>query len=1282
MIDLKYGINSDEIKKKLLDIQKSAKSATSKMIRDFDGVDGAVARLAAAFRSLGLSTRAATIAAQAFMSALTMGAAVAITAAISWVMKLIDKYQAAKSAAVEFANAQKAAIEEYAKTVASKITGTLTKFESLRQEYNALGDNLNAKKRFIDENAKAFKDLGVNVTTVTDADNLFINNAEAFVKSIEARARAAAAMDLAAEDYKAAIMKMIEAENISVGFRNNKIISSGLTYEQQQELPNIYKNAASRYRVANRYLDSKTLNEGAAAAGQKAVEDYVESIKKGITDGAQKALNEGTRKIQTSTKITDSSKNLLKSAGIKEYDNTKTKQQDDKNAEREAKKQAEVAKRLADEIRSVDLSLEQSRINIMKDGTEKRIAQINLNTQKELKALEERRSKLKELDKQDTTSERYNAGQAMLSAFNGNVDLLARPLIDAAELVKKGWEDAGEGIATVFSSQYGIADAEGNIHEILVTPILPNGEVLSPEEFESYIYDTLENSTDILKADTKGIVIGIDVTEDGSAGEYLHQIQEQYYEPYIKLEEERQNVLAKGSQQIEDIRDRETQAEIQALNEYLAKYGDYQEKRLAISELYAEKIAKAETEGEKLSLEQDMKKALAEFDSNQFKQLIDWESVFGDLSKQATSSLQVNLNRIREYFEANKDSMSVQDIKEYQEAIANMEDEIASRNPFAAMHKSITDIGNAKTELVDALASWKAAQDELEESQRMYNEAIQERNDILAQIESGKLAEDSEELVAANDKLQQSEANVAKAREKNIVAEQRVVKARNGLTNSYTKFSAALKGTGAVITDIGGKAKNLASVFSDDVAAGMDKAIGFIDEVMNATADVIDEIGKVGKSVAGGVEKAVEAAAAGSTAAATAGATSIGMIEKASVILTVISAALQIATAIANLFNDDESKQAEIERLQERIDQLQWELDNADTVRLQEKVGDAVEKLRNIYAQTTQEVLRLRLSTQQYATTWGRYIGSLIYQNEIARKSIEKIADAYGNVAYTADKALGEDKYANSRKQLENLAEQQLLIQKQIEEENSKKDTDDSWIKDREREIQEIAGEMATVINEMLEEVVGYTAEDLASELGRAFFEAAKQGEDAMEAWHAKVKDIVADIIQRMLITKFLEPQIGEIFDKYKAKWFPDGNGEGAINRIIESANDFANDLNAAANGFGAMYESLSDGLKDYFSSDSLSAQTATQRGFQAISQETGDELNGRFTAIQGDVHDIREFVMTVTSQISEQLNQTINIRDIMIQLNGNVGDIRTYTRVLPDMKDTLDSMNRKLDNL
>lgn len=114
---------------------------------------------------------------------------------------------------------------------------------------------------------------------------------------------------------------------------------------------------------------------------------------------------------------------------------------------------------------------------------------------------------------------------------------MARPLVKAAELVKKGWEDAGEGIATVFSSQYGILDAKGKVTEILVTPILPNGDILSPQELDDYIHSKLEGAQNILAADTKGLVIAVNVAADGSAGEKYHDLQKVYYADNIKAAE-------------------------------------------------------------------------------------------------------------------------------------------------------------------------------------------------------------------------------------------------------------------------------------------------------------------------------------------------------------------------------------------------------------------------------------------------------------------------------------------------------------------------------------------------------------------------------------------------------------------------------------------------------------------------------------------------------------------------------------------------------------------------
>ena len=92
--------------------------------------------------------------------------------------------------------------------------------------------------------------------------------------------------------------------------------------------------------------------------------------------------------------------------------------------------------------------------------------------------------------------------------------------------------------------------------------------------------------------------------------------------------------------------------------------------------------------------------------------------------------------------------------------------------------------------------------------------------------------------------------------------------------------------------------------------------------------------------------------------------------------------------------------------------------------------------------------------------------------------------------------------------------------------------------------------------------------------------------------------------------------------------------------------------------------------------------QNATSRGFQAMSQDTSDELNGRFTDMQGKMNILVNGMELLRSINMDTRNVTFDIRDIMIQLNGNVADIRTYTRILPAMGETLVAINRKLDNL
>lgn len=725
-----------------------------------------------------------------------------------------------------------------------------------------------------------------------------------------------------------------------------------------------------------------------------------------------------------------------------------------------------------------------------------------------------------------------------------------------------------------------------------------------------------------------------------------------------KLYDERMAQIEENSQkQLEAVREKYRDALIE-------EFGTTEQKQELLTRQWMKKLGTLPSEFHNEAFNQ-MEEAFSKLSTDAFKKSIDWDVVFGDLGKQSLSTIQANLKKVQKYFEANKGQMSGTEIKDFQEAITSMENEIASRNPFTALAKSFQDIAKYKNELVNALNEYAAAQKEITTAQLEYNDALAYQQQLDEQVEQGKLSKDSEEYKNALEATTYAKNKLNKATEKSNQAEKNALNARNNITVSYKSFSSQLKNVGSVIKDIGGKAKNLASIFSDNVADSIEKSIDFITDMLDAATTVIDAIGDTGKSVASAMQQTAQTTGKAVQGTATATAAAISTVEKASVILAVISAALQVATAIANLFNNDDEKQKEIERLQERIDQLQWELDNADAVRLQNRTGSALKKVRNILSQTQDEVLRLHLTAQQYNNYWLRAITKNIYQNDIYVKSVQRIADAYAKVSYTADKALGEDKYKDGRKQLENLAEQQILLQKQINEENSKKKTDSGQVQEWERQIQEKAEKMATILNEMLEDIIGYTAEDLATTLGDAFFEAAKSGGDAMEAWGKKVDEIVSDILKKMMIQEVLEKPIGKIFDKYKKQWFGEDGSKFSIDAVKDSLGDFSTDLNELVSKMQEAFGDLPEDMKNLLYGDV--EREGTSKGIATASQDSVDENNARLTTIQGHTYSINQGVIELNRTSNAMLvkltaieSNTAKTNDKLDTMNANIRNIKS----------------------
>lgn len=723
---------------------------------------------------------------------------------------------------------------------------------------------------------------------------------------------------------------------------------------------------------------------------------------------------------------------------------------------------------------------------------------------------------------------------------------------------------------------------------------------------------------------------------------------------------------------IKDGQDKERVARERAYDQLIEDYGSYEQRFALITKKNSEAMKFLPNEfleeADKVFTEQ-----LGELQVSQMKKRLNWDELFSGLDNASASSIKMMISRTESELVKFGSHMSDEQKKEFTDAIDKMNEELASRNPFSLMHKSLKDLKASSQEITDATKEYQDALIGVHGWTGLLNSALEQMSRFQDEVAAGRMTEDDERYVRQQQLVAEMQDGLNKSRDKETEAYSKLINAQNKARASYKNLATGMKAAGEIIGDIGDNAKNLAKCFSDDVADAIGVALDSMDEIIDGADKAINAIGDIAKGTAKSVEATVDAASQGAKASAAAGATAMSTMEKASVILTIISAALQIATAIVNLFNNDSAHEKEIEALQRRIDQLQWELDNAETVRLQNELGNALDRVRNTYEQIYQSLLKLHSAEISNGNLFRR----IAYQNQLSaeawRRSIEKIADAYAGVAYTADKALGAERFTSARKQLENLAEQQTLVYRQLQEEQAKKKTDKSKVADYEQQIAELAQSMADIINDALEEVIGSTAADLASELGDAFFDACASGEDALDAWHAKAQDVVRDITKRMLISKFLEEPLGKIFDKYKTRWFGDDGRFRGIDNVINSMNEFSADIDAVGDSFNDIFNQLPDQMKEIFTDSA--ERNGTQGGIATASQDSVDELNARITTIQGHTYNIMQAVQEMNATSTAMLDRLAGIE-------RNTGDtsaqLATVERRVRNIETALDDITSK----
>jgi tape measure domain-containing protein len=231
--------------------------------------------------------------------------------------------------------------------------------------------------------------------------------------------------------------------------------------------------------------------------------------------------------------------------------------------------------------------------------------------------------------------------------------------------------------------------------------------------------------------------------------------------------------------------------------------------------------------------------------------------------------------------------------------------------------------------------------------------------------------------------------------------------------------------------------------------------------------------------------------------------------------------------------------------------------------------------------------------------------------------NVKDLQATYEQLERTIDKALGSETYANQVSAIKNLKQQQQEYQAMIAAEEAKKKTDSGKIDEYKNQITDIQNKIEDTVNSIREDLIGGAVKDVADSLGDAIITAFANGEDAAQAWANKVNDVVGDVIKKMLIQKLVEEPVGNIINKYLAKWVDsDGNFLG-FDSVMTQAAQMGTELTSLSSGITSVLDQMPDSIKKYLGDSNSSSSSLSGSISSTVTEETATLLAGYINAIR-----------------------------------------------------------------
>lgn len=450
-------------------------------------------------------------------------------------------------------------------------------------------------------------------------------------------------------------------------------------------------------------------------------------------------------------------------------------------------------------------------------------------------------------------------------------------------------------------------------------------------------------------------------------------------------------------------------------------------------------------------------------------------------------------------------------------------------------------------------------------------------------------------------------------------------------------------------------------------AAGgaMGEVISTASKITTSSLQMINSIKTLAESSAEGIEATGEAAA-----------TTIQKVERASVILAIIQAALQIIQSIASLFGDTEtSMERNIREAQELNEELRVMNErarlNADifsTIFGEDAFGSYTNNVKalsdalNDYQATMDKITKR--GKEQY-TEIGNNTGlaNLLKTDFVWESVSESVANMMNQVRHST--WFRDAKYKKLKDVVPELFEESGVLNMQALKEfvEGNSDTFKHLSKENQTYLKELVNNWETyeeavkAANDYLNGLFG----DLGSTITDALVDSFEKGINAADAFGEAAGDMLKNLAKQVLYTATIAPAIEDAQKKIDEINRDAGlSDEQRFDALAGVVGDLLDDVMAQQQLGQELWDRLQQAAEERGIDwdEGAASQQATSRGYQTISQDTGDELSGRIADVQGKVTDIRGYVMAQTQSIIGLLTSMANIETAMyasVQVNNEL---------------------------